>query len=169
MPRARGVSADLGAARNGSVAGSLAAGGLEESHWLCPIEDRRDLDSTREGMIQGFSLGSYMLLVDYTGRLFREGKATISSELAGILDRLGCSAELWSATDEEAARTTVAGSRFCQQQGEASGDGEQVRGAVPGKPPRLPWLRSDSRDDRLSTTTVSRSDREKAGRMEVEV
>ena len=24
------------------------------------------------------SLGSYLLLVDYTGRLFREGKATIS-------------------------------------------------------------------------------------------
>ena len=39
-------------------------------------------------MLQGFSLGSYLLLVDYTGRLFREGKATISRELARIFDRL---------------------------------------------------------------------------------
>jgi hypothetical protein len=34
-------------------------------------------------------------LVDYTGRLFREGKASISKELAGIFERLGCSARSW--------------------------------------------------------------------------
>ena len=31
-----------------------------------------------------------------TGRLFREGKATISAELAGILERLGCRSGLWA-------------------------------------------------------------------------
>ena len=36
-----------------------------------------------------------MLLVDYTGRLFREGKARISAKLAGILDRIGSGAESW--------------------------------------------------------------------------
>jgi REP element-mobilizing transposase RayT len=86
---------DLKAARQGSVAGSKAAAGLEESHWLCPIADRRRLDSAREGMIEGFSLGSYLLLVDYTGRLWREGKASISRELSAVLDRLGTSAETW--------------------------------------------------------------------------
>jgi hypothetical protein len=36
---------------------------------------RRKLDSPREGMFEGLSLGSYLLLVDYTGRLFRiEGR-----------------------------------------------------------------------------------------------
>jgi len=45
--------------------------------------------------VQGFSLGSDLLLVDYTGRLFREGKAAISRELSGIFDRLGSSAESW--------------------------------------------------------------------------
>ena len=69
---------DLNAAQKGSVAGSDAAAALEESNWLCPIEDRRRLDSSREGMLEGFSLGSDLLLVDYTGRLFREGKAAIS-------------------------------------------------------------------------------------------
>ena len=34
-------------------------------------------------------------LVDYTGRLFREGKASISAELAGVFERLGCSAQSW--------------------------------------------------------------------------
>ena len=70
-------TARLQAAHGGSVAGSRAAGGLEESLWLCPIEDRRRLDSSREGMLEGFPLGSYLLLVDYTGRPFREGKAVL--------------------------------------------------------------------------------------------
>jgi hypothetical protein len=88
-------TAQLAAAAGGSVAGSRAVAGLEESLWLCPIEDRRRFDSCREGMLEGFSLGSYLLLVDYTGRMFREGKAVISAELAGIFDRLCSSAENW--------------------------------------------------------------------------
>jgi hypothetical protein len=98
---AQGQTAQLEAAGHGSVAGSQAAAGLEDSLWLCPIEDRRRLDSSREGMLEGFSLGSYLLLVDYTGRLFRTGKATISAELAGIFDRLGSSAESWRARLEK--------------------------------------------------------------------
>ena len=92
---AQGKTAALEAASGGSVAGSQAAAGLEESLWLCPIEDRRELDSPREGMIPGFSLGSYVKLVDYTGRLFREGKASISAELAEIFERLGRNAQSW--------------------------------------------------------------------------
>ena len=72
--RGTGRTEDLKAAQTGSVAGSAASAGLEESHWLCPIEDRRRLDSAREGMIEGFSLGNYLLLVDHSARLFREGK-----------------------------------------------------------------------------------------------
>ena len=86
---------DLKAAEAGGVAGSKASAGLEETHWLCPIEDRRRLDSAREGMVEGFSLGSYLLLVEYTGRVFRTGKASISSELASVFERLGSNAETW--------------------------------------------------------------------------
>ena len=92
----RGRIADLAVAQAGSVAGSVAEAGLEESLWLCPIEDRRGLDSGREGMLAGFSLGSYFLLVDYTGRLFRDGKAAISAQLAGVFNRLEVSAERWT-------------------------------------------------------------------------
>ncbi len=92
---AQGKTAELAAADGGSVAGSRAAAGVEESLWLCPIEDRREVDSPREGMISGFSLGSYIKLVDYTGRLLREGKASISAELAEIFERLGCGAQSW--------------------------------------------------------------------------
>ena len=53
-----GRTEDLNAAQAGSVAGSTAAAGLEEGLWLCPVEDRRRLDSAREGMIEGFSLGN---------------------------------------------------------------------------------------------------------------
>jgi hypothetical protein len=36
------------------------------------------------------------LLVDYTSRVVRKGKAALSSELANIFERLGSSAEIWS-------------------------------------------------------------------------
>jgi hypothetical protein len=99
--KAQDATAQLEAAKGGSVAGSRAASGLEEGLWLCPIEDRRRWDSPREGMFEGLSIGSYLRLVDYTGRLFREGKAKISAELAGILDRIGCSAERWQVRMEK--------------------------------------------------------------------
>ena len=83
------------AAARGSVAGSRAMGRLEESHWLCPLEDLRRQGSTREGMLEGMSLGSYLLLVDYTSRIVRNGKARMSQEVAGILERLESSAEFW--------------------------------------------------------------------------
>jgi REP element-mobilizing transposase RayT len=93
---AQGRMGELIAAPNESVGASVVAGGLEETLWLCPIEDRRGLDSSREGMFVGFPLKSYLLLVDYTGRIFRDGKARISAELAKIFDRLGCPADRWS-------------------------------------------------------------------------
>ena len=45
--------------------------------------------------MEGFSLGSYLLLVDYTGRLFRLGKARISNALASVFYRLGTDGETW--------------------------------------------------------------------------
>jgi hypothetical protein len=108
----QGRTEDLQAAEQGSVAGSSASAGIEESLWLCPIEDRRQLDSSREGMLEGFSLGSYLLLVDYTGRLFREGKATISRELSGVFGRLGSSAESWWARVEKLSKGRLLGRFF---------------------------------------------------------
>jgi hypothetical protein len=67
------------------------------------------LDSTREGMLEGFSLGSYLLLVDYTGRLFRNGNATISRKLSGIFDRLGSTAENWWARLEKLSNGRLLG------------------------------------------------------------
>ena len=128
-----GKTARLEAAKDGSVAGSRAAAGLEDSLRLCPIEDRRGLDSTREGMMQGFSLGSYVQLVDYTGRLFRQGKASISAELAGIFERLGCSASKLAEPDGEAPRWPVAGSFLRYNSCQAAGDRRTPRHAAAGE------------------------------------
>jgi hypothetical protein len=108
----QGRTEELQAARRGSVAGSAAAVGLEDGHWLCPIEDRRRLDSQREGMVEGFSLGNYLLLVDYTARLYREGKATLSRAVAEILDRLGSSAEEWQARLKKLRQGSLLGRFF---------------------------------------------------------
>lgn len=74
---------------------SLAAGDLEDDWWLCSVEDRRRQGASREGMLEGFSLGSGLLLVDYIGRLCRQGKARLSREMASILERLETGAEVW--------------------------------------------------------------------------
>ena len=110
--KAQDRTSDLKAAARGSVAGSKACAGLEESLWLCPIEDRRRIDSSREGMLEGFSLGGYLLLVDYTGRLFRDGKAAISAELSGIFERLGSTAESWWSRIEKLSKGRLLGRFF---------------------------------------------------------
>ena len=46
-----------------------------------------------EGRERLQSISWLILLVDYTGRLFRAGKAAISAELAGIFERLGTTGE----------------------------------------------------------------------------
>ena len=46
-------------------------------------------------------LGSYLVLLDYTGQLCRDGKPVISNELTRILNRLGSSVESWRARLEK--------------------------------------------------------------------
>jgi REP element-mobilizing transposase RayT len=111
--KAKGKLADLKAAESGSVAGSRAVADVEQDLWLCPVEDRRRQGGQREGMLEGFSLGSYLLLVDYTSRLCRKGKARVSREVASILDRLGTSPDVWAARMERLfSKTRLLGSYF---------------------------------------------------------
>jgi hypothetical protein len=110
--KSQGRTGDLKAASQGSIAGSNAVAGLEESHWLCPIEDRRRIDSAREGMLEGFSLGSYLTLLDYRRRLFREGKVAISPEITAIFERLGTSAETWQARLQKLSQGCLFGRFF---------------------------------------------------------
>jgi hypothetical protein len=123
---AQGKTAQLEAAKDGSAAGAQASADLEESLWLCPIEDRRGLDSTREGMIQGFPLGSYAKLVDYTGRLFRQGKASISAELAGIFERLNCNAQSWHKRMERLGGDRLLGRFFASTRAKLREIGERL-------------------------------------------
>ena len=91
----KGKVEKLKVARQGSVAASRAIGNIDEDHWLCPMEDRRKSGSNREGMLEGFCVSSYLLLLDYSSRLVRNGKANVSSSVAEIFDRLGTSSDLW--------------------------------------------------------------------------
>ncbi len=80
-----------------SVAGAWIEGDIEQSHWLCPMQDRRREGSAREGMLPGFSLAGYLELVDWTARVCRTGKAKLSREVASIIQRLGTNAAYWQA------------------------------------------------------------------------
>jgi hypothetical protein len=97
--RQQGRIDDLRAALQSSVAGVQAASGSEENLWLCPIEDRRQHEArSRRGLLDGFSLGSYLQLVDWTSRLVRQGKARVSQDVTELLDRLGTTGNAWEAT-----------------------------------------------------------------------
>ena len=63
-------------------------------------------------MIEGLSVASYVLLIDFTGRLFRDGKAVISAEVAGILERLGSNAESWWTRIEKLSNGRLLGRFF---------------------------------------------------------
>ncbi len=69
---------------------------LEDALWLIPIEDRRWIDSQREGMLESLNLGNYLLLVEYTGRLLRRGKASITAEVADIIPHADDNGTNWS-------------------------------------------------------------------------
>ena len=47
-------------------------------------------------MLEKFTLGNYLLLVEYTGRMFRKGKAQLSDRIKGIFERLGTSVAFWT-------------------------------------------------------------------------
>jgi hypothetical protein len=79
------------------VAAARIEADLEQSHWLCPLHDRSAAAASREGMLPGLSLSSYLALVDWTARLCRNGKARVTEEVAGIMTRLGTSTESWQA------------------------------------------------------------------------
>lgn len=63
-------------------------------------------------MLEGFSLGNNLLLVEYSGRLFRDGKAVISAEPGGILERIGSSAETWWTRIERPSKGQLLGRFF---------------------------------------------------------
>jgi hypothetical protein len=63
-------------------------------------------------MIEGFSLGNYLLLLEHTGRLFRAGKAVICGELAGVFERLGSNARNWQAGLQKLAAGRLLGRFF---------------------------------------------------------
>ena len=96
--RHKGRLDDLQAARLGSVVGVKGARGLESGLWLCPIEDTRSKGAKRPGLLDGFSLGSYLQLVDYTSRLIRHRKARVPAEVAAMLTRIGTNVDVWNAT-----------------------------------------------------------------------
>jgi hypothetical protein len=100
-----------------AAAKSVAAAGieadLEQSHWLCPLQDRTAAGAAREGMLPGISLSSYLELVDWTARLCRTGKARLTTEVAGIMARLGTSPEYWQAHLQKLLGKTRWLGRYC--------------------------------------------------------
>lgn len=101
----------LSHAIKGSVAGSEAAGNADQDHWLIPLGTLRPSSATtnmkpREGMLNTFSLGSYVMLVDYAGRIFRKGKTSMSEGLESIFERLGIDHEAWTMQVKEMLKST---------------------------------------------------------------
>ncbi|MEP3479980.1 MAG: hypothetical protein ABJZ55_12085 [Fuerstiella sp.] len=67
----------------------------DEDFWLVPIQERREAGGLRAGMTTGMNLAGYLRLLDWTARLARPGKTRLPRDVAGILQRLGSSPDLW--------------------------------------------------------------------------
>lgn len=93
--RRLGRLADLQAARLSAAVGAQRCRGMETGLWLCPIEDRRAQGESRTGLLDGFSLGSYLLLLDASSRLVRPGKARVDPQAEPLLERLGTTGTAW--------------------------------------------------------------------------
>ncbi len=83
-----GLAADLPASQRGDAAAIARLGRAEQSHWLCPIDDRRDRGEPREGLFPGVPMSSYLLFVDHAARRLRPGKSSLPATLADIFTRL---------------------------------------------------------------------------------
>jgi hypothetical protein len=92
---AQGRLHDVAQIRNGSVAAQRVSEGIEQDHWLIPIEDQRSQGSSREGIKEGFTLGQYLMLIDCMSRKVREGKVNLSPDVESIFDRLEMDAQRW--------------------------------------------------------------------------
>jgi len=75
----------------------------------------------------GFTLGQYLMLVDYTSRLVRDGKAAVTAEVESIFTRLGSSAESWGARMLKLKWFSVAGSIYVGQPRSVKGDSSADR------------------------------------------
>lgn len=93
--RELGRLSDLKAARVSSAVAAQRCQGMEAGLWLCPIEDRRARGEEKAGLLEGFSLGSYLLLLDASSRIIRANKARVEPDVQPLLDRLGTTLEAW--------------------------------------------------------------------------
>ena len=101
LGRAKELESAMEKAAAGRTLSSTEASRLEEELWLCPfsdVPDNQETPSWRRGMLSGFSLAQYVRLVESTGRIVRDGKASIGAEVSSLLERLGTTADVWKET-----------------------------------------------------------------------
>ena len=100
--REQGRFPDLCAAASVTSTGTVlpkdAAVRLEDNIWLCPFAEGTHSRNGFGGMLAGFSLANYLLLLDQTSRLVRDGKKHMSQSAASLLERLGTTGEVWQTT-----------------------------------------------------------------------
>ena len=94
-----------------------------------------------------------MLLVEYTGRLFRAGKAVICGEPAGVFERLGSNAENWQARLRKLAAGRLLGRFFAASRARLRESRRASGRAPPGELGRLRGAMTPTR--RLDSKLVS--------------
>ncbi|SIO56089.1 hypothetical protein SAMN05444166_5183 [Singulisphaera sp. GP187] len=72
----------------------------EEGLWLAPVNDRRESEPGRVGLMSGLTLSCYLRLVDAASRVARDGKASLAADAASIFARIGLDGSGWLETLE---------------------------------------------------------------------
>ncbi len=105
---------NLAAAEHGSIAARAVSDGLEDSCWLMPIENTCKHDR-RQGIVEDFTLGNYLLLIDYSSRRERDGKASLAQEVKPIFERLRVKSDVWENTLESLLGRALRGTYFATE------------------------------------------------------
>lgn len=85
---------------------------IENLLWLIAIENRSDYSLAQMGMFENITLSQYFLLVDQAARMPRIGKASLSAEALGILERMQIAHESWIRVQQEMATGRFYGNYF---------------------------------------------------------
>ena len=80
------------------------SGSLESGSWLCPLDTRNQSIHGHPGILDGFSLPQYLLLLDCTSRIDRPGKCQVAPSVPPILERLSINSDAWDATIRQLAK-----------------------------------------------------------------
>ena len=153
--KSQGRTGDLKAAQRGSVAGSTASAGLEETIWLCPVEDRRKLDSSRRRNGGRPAAGQLSAAGRLHGAAVPRGEERDFGRAGGNSRSVGHERGRLAGPAGEAEGWPAAGPLLRGQPRAAAGSRRALTRPPPGQPGRMPGTIAQAESRRTTALALA--------------